>query len=200
MHIVIESIRNKFRTTLLNNALTCLSTLNVVGDVNTSGLSVFTINSNVNNLNSTSNTIFNNLNDLSIYSKLSIDNLNATSTTLFNKTDGCCEDAKQDRSGPSPLGPGLSSKFYAQGHPRYHGDGLKDTDLAGPFVPSVLAPDHLAGRSWMPRVSSPCAALLSQAPIRAAAPAHAIPPPQLAGQGSTAAFLPDSHQVPRPMR
>ena len=36
-------------TTLLRNALTCLSTLNVVGDVNTSGLSVFTINSNVNN-------------------------------------------------------------------------------------------------------------------------------------------------------
>ncbi len=36
---------------------TVLSTLNVVGDVNTSGLSVFTMNSNIDKLNATSTTL-----------------------------------------------------------------------------------------------------------------------------------------------
>ena len=70
-------------TTILNNPVSCLSTLNVVGDRNTSGLSVFTMNTNINNLNATSTTIFNNLNSISTFSKLNIDNLNATSTTLL---------------------------------------------------------------------------------------------------------------------
>jgi hypothetical protein len=39
---------------------------------------------NINNLNATSTTIFNNLNSLSTNSTLSINNLNATSTTIFN--------------------------------------------------------------------------------------------------------------------
>jgi hypothetical protein len=69
-------------STTLNNAATCLSTLNVVGNVNASGLSVFTMNSNIDNLNNTSTTIFNNLYSLSTFSKLNIHNLNNTSTTI----------------------------------------------------------------------------------------------------------------------
>jgi len=63
----LNSSLNVSGATTLNNSTTCLSTLNVVGDVNTSGLSVFTMNSNITNLNNTSTTIFNNLNSLSTY-------------------------------------------------------------------------------------------------------------------------------------
>jgi hypothetical protein len=83
-NINVGKILNVSGTTTLNNSVTCLSSLNVVGDINTSGLSVFTMNSNINNLNATSTTIFNNLNLISTYSKLNIDNLNATSTTLLS--------------------------------------------------------------------------------------------------------------------
>ena len=55
-------------TTILNNAATCSSTLNVVGNITTSGLSVFTINSN--------------LNSISSYSYL---NLSSTSSLLSTK-------------------------------------------------------------------------------------------------------------------
>jgi hypothetical protein len=41
----------------------------------------------ITNLNTTSTTIFNNLNSLSTNSTLSINNLNATSTSIFNKTN-----------------------------------------------------------------------------------------------------------------
>ncbi len=43
---------------------TVLSILNVVGDVNTSGLSVFTMNYNIDNLNATSTTLLTYINNL----------------------------------------------------------------------------------------------------------------------------------------
>jgi hypothetical protein len=67
------------------------SSLNVVGDINSSGLSVFNMNNNLNSLSSYSffniSGISNNLNNLPTYSSLSISNLQATTNTIFYKTD-----------------------------------------------------------------------------------------------------------------
>ncbi len=70
------------------NTTTIRSSLNVVGDINSSGLSVFNINENLNSLSSYSflniSGISNNLNSLSTYSSLNISNLQTTSTSLLN--------------------------------------------------------------------------------------------------------------------
>ncbi len=55
----------------LNGATTCITTLNVIGNKTTSGLSVLSINTKLNSLSTNSTT--------------SIDNLNNMSTTIFNK-------------------------------------------------------------------------------------------------------------------
>ena len=48
----VNNILNVSGTTTLNNAVTCIGTLNVVGNLTTSGVSVFNINSNLNTLSS----------------------------------------------------------------------------------------------------------------------------------------------------
>ncbi len=52
---IINSSLKVLGPTTLNNPVSRLSTLNIVGDVNTSGLSVFTMNSNITNLNNIRN-------------------------------------------------------------------------------------------------------------------------------------------------
>ena len=88
---------------------TFLSNLNVVGDINTSGLSVSNTNSNINllstqlyldilNIKTTSTTIFNNLNLLSSQSYFltnytNLNSLNVSSTTKLNgaTSDVCAQ-------------------------------------------------------------------------------------------------------------
>ena len=64
----------------VSGATTCSSTLNIIGNVTTSGLSIFGINSNINNLQATSTSILGLVNSQAT----SISNLNTTSTTIFN--------------------------------------------------------------------------------------------------------------------
>ena len=83
-------------TAIIENAATCLSTLNVVGNITTSGLSVFNINSNLNSLSSYSylniSGTNNNLNSISSYSYLNIggtnNNLNSLSSYSYLNISG----------------------------------------------------------------------------------------------------------------
>ena len=70
-----------------NQNITFRNSLNVIGNISTSGLSVF-------DMNTTSTTIFNNLNSFSNSAQLSINNLNTTSTTIFNNLNSFSNSAQ----------------------------------------------------------------------------------------------------------
>ncbi len=76
------NFQSDWLTTIINKPdLTVYATNTNLNSLSTN--SIFSIN----NINTTSTTIFNNLTSLSTNSILSINNLNATSTTIFNKTN-----------------------------------------------------------------------------------------------------------------